>query len=237
METRLEGEKPQIEGVIPTPVEGEKPTQQGDTKPTVRMYTEEEHKQALDKGIGKGLSTLNQQLSAANKEKQQALKLANQAEEQARRARKDADELASSLKENDPDLHRSYTDRQRIEREFDEARKIRQEADQKIEEAGALAQAAILGKKAIELNKEYGIDFSELETCQTSEEMEIKALKFKLQATKPQEQEVEQKFDSASSSGGGGTSFTREQIANMTQGEFEANQSAINKARREGKIK
>lgn len=101
------------------------------------------------------------------------------------------DKLAGSVE--DPEVMKTYTSRMAsLDREMTIAKR-ESEAEQKFYEAEKLAWSVGMARKASELIKETGIKMSELEECQTEEEMEVKALRFKMgkPKKKPEDEEGE----------------------------------------------
>jgi len=203
----LEGEEPTVEGAEPTLEEGGKPTLP-EEKPTVGVTETEEFRKALDKALGKGLESTNRQLSLSKAEANtakaevEAHKADMQAiEAELRDLQRQHDDLVGKQFADDPEARQAYVDRRAI---ADDRRKLAKEKatiEAKLYEAEKLAWSVGMARKADTLVKETGIDASELEACQTEEEMEVKALRFHL--AKGSKEEKTPKFDSGVSSGVG----------------------------------
>jgi len=210
----LEGAKvPEAEVAEPTQEEGEKQTTPKE-KPTVgKTYTQEE----LDKAVGKGLDSINRQLS--EKAKALAAKDAELAEFKKTSSRqledlqadfedmrKEHDEALKAV--DDPDIKTSYTDRATLRKREREASRREKDAEDKLYKAEMLIFQQGLEAKAKILHEETGIPVKELEDCKTEDEMEVKSLRYRLthpdgEKAKDADDEKPPKFDSGLSSGKG----------------------------------
>ena len=213
---KLEGAKvPEVEVVASTQDdEGAKQTEPTE-KPTVgKTYTEDEFRHELDKALGKGLESINRQLSQRDK----ALAAKNtELEEFKKTSSRQLEDLQSDLDDtrnehqqalkalDDPDIKTSYTDRVALRKKEREAARREKDAEDKLYKAELLVFKQGLEAKAKILHEETGIPIKELEECNTEDEMEVKALRYQLThpEKKAEEQEEESpKFDSGKSSGG-----------------------------------
>lgn len=231
---KAEVNKPTLEKEVaePTPPKVE---------PTVKAYNQKE----LDDAVGKGTASSNRLRSLAetraNKaETQIAQLMAVQEVSLAERQEGDARyaELVQGLE--DPAEKEKLLSRISIAREKQILARERAEAKQERLETVQAAKSVGLGRKANEMNKEYGIDVIELEVCKTEEEMEVKALKFQLE--KPAETQPDEIPDSSISSASGESEWTEAKIKEMRNTpegikEFLKHEKEIMKAYREGKVK
>jgi len=207
-----EGDKPVKEAEASKAAEGEKPTPGEGEKPTISITETPEFKTAVDKAVGKGVSSIQQQLSL----QRQTAETAKAAEEEAKAntsileaeildLKKQQDDLAALQFADDPAAMGAFKDRRAIADERRELAKKTAIAERKLGEAEKLAWSAGMARKADSLVKETGIDVKELEKCQTEEEMEVVALRFQL-AKGPEKEEKPvkaPKFDKAITSPGG----------------------------------
>jgi len=200
----LEGDTPVVEVVAPTSdVKVAEPTTPK-VAPTVRTYTQKE----LDEAVGKGLASIQQQLSLSQAEKRtlQAEKAERDATSAAREAhiqalQREVDEVLV----DDPERRKAYVDRiARLEKEQELAKDKATLEREKLDVAREKNDLR-LARKARELIEQTGVPLSELEGSTTEEQMELKALKFQLN-NKPEEEKETPKFDSARSSGIGDSS-------------------------------
>lgn len=210
---KLEGtQAPEAEVAKPTQeTEGEKQTEQGNESTVEKTYTQSE----LDKALGKGLESINRQLSERNK----ALAAKNTELEDFKKTssrqledlQADFDDTKSEHQEaikalDDPDIKTSYTDRTSLRKREREAARREKDAEDKLNKAEKLVFQQGLEAKAKILHEETGIPVKELDECKTDDEMEVKALRYRL--THPTENKAEEdgeespKFDSNASSGG-----------------------------------
>ena len=198
----LEEVKPQVEETIPTPVVEEVKSTQIVETPTVRTYTQKE----LDEAVGKGNSSLNQQIALqrqaneATKAELEQFKSQDAVREAHIQALKKEVEEALS---DDPDRQKAYTSRiVNLERE----QKIAQReaaAEKKLLEAGTKEQNILLATRAREIMEETGVPLDDIKGCATEQEMRIKAYEFQLAKKNEPVEEAKPapKFDSAISSG------------------------------------
>jgi len=201
----LKGATPQVEGVKPTSEKEAEPTTPK-VEPTVRTYTQKE----LDEAVGKGVSSIQSQLSLskaeASRERAEAEQhKANVAafEAELQDLQRQHDDLVTKQFADDPEARQAYVDRRAITDERRKLTKEKAEAERKLYDAEKLAWSVGMARKADALVKETGIDSKELENCQTEEEMEVRALRFE-RSKKVEEPEKTPKFDSGISSGSGG---------------------------------
>ena len=213
MDNELEGVKdPQAEVVVPTQEEGaESTTPKGE--PTVeKTYTQSEH----DKALGKGLESMNRQLSlrdkaltAATTELEELRSTSTAKLEDLQGNLEDAqDEHRQALKAiDDPDIKASYTDRAAMRKREREADRREKTAGDKLKKAETLVYKQGLEAKAKVLHEETGIPLKELDDCKTDDEMEVKSLRYQM-ANPPKKLEPQEKegpeFDSGQQGGGGG---------------------------------
>jgi len=218
------------------PAEEEQEPTTGPEKPTVSITESKEFREAVDKAVGKGVSSIQSQLSlqrqAAETAKAEAEEhKANVAAltEELQDLRKEQDDLVSKQFVDDPEARRAYVDRRGLADTKRELAKKTAEAERKLYAAEKLAWSAGMARKADALVKETGINPKELEECQTEEEMEVKALRFKMtkepekkEPKKPGEEEEPPKFDSLKSSGPGGKISAEAQEKMSDKAWFEA---------------
>ena len=226
----LEGEKSQAEVVEPTPVEGVEPTEPK-VEPTVSITETPEFRQALDKALGKGLSSINSRLTLQGQEVKASKAEAEVAALEVSRLEKELSEFL----QDDPEKQRAFTDRWEIA-------KIKASAEKKLYEAELKEWKLNMAVRARELMEETGIPLTDLEDSATQEEMEVRALRYKLtQATETATKEAEKvktpKIDSGVNTGGGGGVFSRRALEEMPFREYEKIKPEVDKARREGRIK
>lgn len=217
----LEGDKTQVEGEKPTSEEGAEPTQQKE-EPTVRTYSETEFRAELDKGVGKGVSTIQGQLSRQKMEFEKASRSAKAFEAELTDLKTSYDELAeqqfSHLTE---DEKTTFLDKRGI---ADERRSLRKEkSDLKAERETRELEIWQIGmnRKSDELVKDTGISREALKECTTESDMEVIALKFQLD--KKSEAIPAPKFDSGKSSAQAGLPEhpTTEQLENASMEDYE----------------
>ena len=233
MGNELEGVKdPQAEVVESTPEEGTTPTTPKGEPTVGKTYTQSE----LDKALGKGLESINKQLSLRDK----ALAAAKTELEEVRStSTAQIEDLKSDLEDtqdehrqalkalDDPDIKTSYTDRSAMRKREREAARREKTAEDKLHKAEKLVYQQGLEAKAKVLHEETGIPLKELSDCKTDDEMEVKSLRYQIshpdgkKAEEPQGKE-EQKFDSGASSGSGGMPEhpTVEQMENWSDAQF-----------------
>jgi len=212
----LEEGKPNAEVAEPTPTEGAKPTQE--EKPTI-SFTQKE----LDTAVGKGVSSLQSQLSlskaeiASTKANEDAAKAdAKVLEDELHRTRREYDDFASKQLADDPDARKAFIDRRTIADGEMSLTKREKDAERKLYEANKMTEAVRMARKADALIKETGISLAELEDCRSEEEMEVRALRFQMTkgAEKP-EDKAPPKVESGVTSTGT-SKLTTKQIANMS---------------------
>jgi len=213
MGNELEGAKdPQVEVGEPTPEKEEGNQTKPEVQPTVgKTYTQEE----LDKAVGKGLESINRQLS----EKSKALVAKNaELEDFKKTSTRQLEDLQADLEDmksehqeslkalDDPDIKASYTDRATLRKREREAARREKDAEDKLYKAEVLVFKQGLEAKAKILREETGIPIKELDECQTEDEMEVKALRYRLthpggEKANDDDDDKSPKFDSGLSSG------------------------------------
>ena len=112
MET-LEGVKSQVEVVEPTPKEEAEPTPLK-VEPTVKIQDTKEFRAELDKAVGKGLSTINKQLSTQKTEAEKASKMVKTAEAERQAIQTELDRLTELQFAEDPEARKAFLDRKTI---------------------------------------------------------------------------------------------------------------------------
>jgi len=193
--------------VDPTPKEVQgKPTEEG-KEPTVRIEETPEFK----KSLAKSTSSLSQQVSLKDREAKAAQARLNSIEAEHKDLMSKYDELMEKQFDGDPESKKAYFDRKSIDNERRKLAAEKADVEEKLLSAEKKLWAAAMSSKADELVRETGIDRDELETCQTPEEMEVKALRHKLENP----QSATPKFDSGASGGSGTGYYTRQQISEM----------------------
>uniref|UniRef100_A0A6M3XKM7 Capsid protein n=3 Tax=viral metagenome TaxID=1070528 RepID=A0A6M3XKM7_9ZZZZ len=201
----VEVEAPNAKVAEQTIKEDVKPTEPKEN-PTIRTYTEEEFKHKLDVAVGKGLESISQRLTV-----EQKATIAAKAEADAVRAENLAQQehIQSIIKEtqealsDDPDRRDAYTNK--LNRLKEDLKRTRDEADLQRRE-GVVAQKEkdmALAVTAREFMDKYGVPLKELEGCGSGTEMELKALRWRLDNPETKEKEEVPEFDSPISSGGG----------------------------------
>ena len=217
----LEGAITQVEGDEATPAgEGKEPTQ-GTEEPTVRTQKE------FDTALGKGLASTNAQLSlqkqateTAKAEAEQYKTSVETIETELHTLQEQHDELAQKQYEGDDEGRRAFVDRRAIAEDKRTLAKEKVTVENQLLDAKKLALSAVLSTKADALVKETGIEISELGVCKTEEEMEVKALRFKMNKEPAKVEETPQ-FDKSIPSGSGlPANPTTEQIENMTDAQY-----------------
>jgi len=213
MGTKLEGATaPEAEVVETTQgTEEEKQTEPKEESTVERTYTQKE----LDKALGKGLETMNRQLSerdkaiAATKAELEAIKKTSS--RQVADLQSDIEDLKSEHDQairalDDPDIKTSYTDRVALKKKEREAARKLEDATDKLTKAEELVYKQGLEAKAKILHEETGIPVKEINDCLTEDEMEVKALRYQLThptegKTEDEDEDKSPKFDSGLSSG------------------------------------
>jgi len=208
MQENLEEKDPKVEEIKPTSSKEVAKSTHPEVEPTVRTYDQKE----FDTAVGKGLASVNTQLSLQKQ-------AAETAKAEVEAAKADVVAIEAELKAlqgehdelvgkqfTDPEERQTYFASLRDKRAFAEERsklaKEKVDVEKKHYEAEKLAWSVAMARKADALVKETGIDPTELEACQTEEEMEVKALRFKI-GKEPAGSENTPQFDSLISSGVG----------------------------------
>ena len=177
------------------------------TKEPTDITKTPEYQKAVSTGVSKGLESIQKQLDIRKGEADSAQSLVAQFEA----SKKSTDDYIGTLKgemeglartNEDPDLLKSYKSRIVIAEKEMKATEKDIKATQKMAKAEDLAKAATMSTLANELVKSSGIPMSELRTCETSSDMEIKALKFQL--ANQSAPKVEPKGDPPKFTGAGG---------------------------------
>uniref|UniRef100_A0A6M3IPD3 Scaffolding protein n=1 Tax=viral metagenome TaxID=1070528 RepID=A0A6M3IPD3_9ZZZZ len=213
MGTKLEGATaPEAEVVKTTQgTEEEKQTEPKEESTVERTYTQKE----LDKALGKGLESINRQLSEKNKalaakeaELEETRKTSTRKLEDLQGELEDIrDEHQQAIKAlDDDDVKKSYTDRATLRKREREAARREKDAEDKLSKAETLVYKQGLEAKAKLLHEETGIPVKELVECETESEMEVKALRYQLthptgEKAKDDGEDKSPKFDSGLSSG------------------------------------
>lgn len=207
MNSDLEQKEPGAEQVPPTTEkEREEPTEQ-EVKSTVSKIEETPE---FRRALGKSTESLNKQLSLRDSETRAAKAEADRFKAESATRQAQIEVLQTEIEEalaEDPERRQAYISRIKgLER----AQKIAEKeakAEEKDYKAEVKLWQAAMGLKARELADEIpGLNVKELlETCKTEEEMEVKALRFRL-AKGEEESKAEKvktpKIDSGLSSGG-----------------------------------
>lgn len=195
---------PAAEGVKDTPKLEDKKLTQKEVKPTVGIEETEEFRTALDKALGKSLKSTNQQLTllklaaeAAKSEVEQHKASNAVLELELRDLQKQHDEIVTLQFADDPDAKKTYLDKKALAIEKRQVSIDKAAAEKKLYEAEKKVDAVNKARRADELVKETNIELSELESCQTEEEMEIKALRFQLSNKGKKEDKDSPNFDPA----------------------------------------
>lgn len=231
-----QGKKPAENAAPPPPKEKvEAPSEETKEPTLVKTYTEAEFKKAQsswDRQIA--LSKAEAKKAGAQTEQFKAEQKRSQAYIQS--LKDEMVKLAESVE--DPEVRKTYTSRiMALDRETSIAKR-ESDAEAKLYDAEQLAWSARMATKAAEVVKETGIDIKELEGCQTEDEIENKGLRFQIDNPKVEAKPEEKpQFDTGTSTPGGGTGFTMEQINKMPVKEFQEKEAEILQASREGKIK
>ena len=191
-----------VEEAKPTSEEkGAEPTT-SEAEPTIRTYDQKE----LDEAVGKGLATTQSQLSLAQTAVKSAKADADAAKASEKALTAQIEVMQKEIDEalvDDPERRKVYISRiEGLEREQKVAKR-EAEAEAKVYAAELKEHDLAMALRAKELMEETGIPLEQLEGSLTQEELEIRALRFKV-AKKPEvESGKEPQFDSGVSSGGG----------------------------------
>jgi len=204
---------------------------------TVSLKDTPEFKAALDKAVGKGVSSIQSQLSISKAEAIRAKAEAELSKALQEETEKRLTELEERNFADDPEALKGYKLTKTLElREkkaaLKEAALALRDAEQE-ERAFKIARAEI----GFELQKEYKVPTKVLMACTSEEQMRSIAEEFPKVEDEPKEEVVVPKFAGAGSGGGSGRVFTQQQIDGMSMKDLMANQVEINKARMEGRIK
>lgn len=209
----LEGEETTTEVTEPTTETKGEASTETKKEPTVGITESPEFRTALDRALGKSTESLNKQVTlskqgetAAKAEAKAANASITVIEGEVKDLQVALDDLVSKQFADDDEGRRAYTDRRVIADERKEAAKKLAEAEGKLFEAGQKEQKLAMAIKATALMEETGVPLTEIENCTTEEEMEVKALRYKMnkepEAKEPEKKEPK-KFDSLTSTGGG----------------------------------
>ena len=227
----LEVVTPAVEVEKPTPKEGAKPTQPAVQEPTVGKLSQED----IDRGIGKGLESINRQYTQSKTEAAREKARADKLESNISRLQGSIDKLMEEKFEDDPSGFKSYMREQKIvEREAKIA-----EAEEDTRQG---ATAMHLFSVASELSEKTGVPFGELKNLPDEKSMMDKAIEHLKKPTSQSQEEPPPVIDPAVSSATGGTEWTMEQIREMAKtpkglAEFQKNMTKILQASRDGKIR
>jgi len=169
MPDEQQGATPKIEGA-------EKPTLL-EAKPTVKTYTEKD----FGKAVSKGLESMQRQLDLQKAEADKAKAELKSKEFILKSREEDLAELEKLKFDEDPEVKDAYISKKAIR----EAQRKVDEAKAKVEDQQYEFEKAkwdyMMEKKAKELVADTGIDINEFVGCKTEGEMEVKALRFKLE--------------------------------------------------------
>ncbi len=228
----LEGVTPAVEEVKPTPEkEGGKPTQPKAQEPTVGKFNQED----MDKGIGKGLESINRQLTQSRTETAKEKTRADRLESTMSQVQSKVDKLMEDKFEDDPSGFKAYMREQKLA-----DREARAEERDKESEVGATAMH--LFTVASDLSEKTGIPFGELKGLPDEKSMMDKTIEYLKKPKGQSQEEPSPVTDPAVSSAPGGAEFTLEGIREMAKtpkglAEFGKNLDKILQASREGKLK
>jgi len=178
----LQGNETPNEVVEPTPNVEEKTPTQEEKKTTVgKTYTEKEFRKELDKAVGKGLSTLQQQLSLVKGELSEKHTLLSEKDvaianltDDLRDEQEAHKKLVSKIE--DPESLEGYKDRRKLEQ---------LEKDLRRKEANIIKV-----ETAHRLSSKYDIPYGELMSCATPSDMYDKAMELIVNKAKITEPEL-----------------------------------------------
>jgi len=237
----LKGNEPQVEGAKATPkVEETKPTPKEAIPSTlgVKTYSEDDFQRELDKRVGKGLASTNQQLSTVRAEAERAKAeverhKAERQQDEARLREADAELQRVISQIDDPETKALMLNQQRDRVEQRRFADMQAQVAQQRTKAEQAAEFAYMTRRQVELSQETGIPIAELEKddCNSEADMVKKAYSYKLAQfeQKPEKTEGEQSFDSGVSTGGGEGKLTAAQVAKMSPDERFARRNEIAK--------
>jgi len=199
MTENLQETKTPVEGAEATSKEELKPTQK-EPEPTVGKFTQED----VNKAVGKGLSSIQQQLSLSNAEKDRIQAEAEQHKAERAYAEAERDLLRQQLDTiDDPEVREALLDkRKRLE---DDLRAKKRDTDfAKREEAVQKAEfESRMNRKAAEVMQSTGIPLEGLKGCATEHEIELRGDLFKAKKAAEKETPPTPPVDSGVSTAGG----------------------------------
>lgn len=201
MPENLEELKPGEEVVTPTPKEEEKPTLP-EVKPTLeKTYTQKE----LDKAVGKGVSSIQSQLTLSQTEAERAREAHDQLQQELQALKEAHEKLVEKQFADEPEAFEGYKKTKAIEAKEKEIARREAEVERNRIEAESLRWAINMKTKADELRQQYVVPVEVLEFCTTEEQMEKIAKSFPTrESVEEEKKEPAPKFDSGVSTGSGG---------------------------------
>ena len=183
---------------------------QSEEQPT-GYKTEEDFQRAVSKGLENIQRQLDLRKTEADKYKSEA--------DQHKFKSEGMDRMVKSLERqietitqaiDDPDVKSGILSKVQQDRREQQLLDLKAEAENKLYEAEKLAWSARMAQKADAIHRETDIPISELEDCQTEEEMEVKGLRYKLaKAEEPKEPKEKTPKFAGGSGGGGGDSWKK----------------------------
>ena len=197
----LEETTTQAEVVEPTPTEEVEPTEPK-KEPTVSITDTPEFKKALDKAVGKGVSSIQSQLSISKAE----AAAAKAERDVIKSLQEDTERMMAELEErqfaDDPEALKGFRNTKRIELREKKATLREKEQDRRDAELDGLRWAITMNNKANELQALYQVPRETLELCTSEEQMEKIAKAFPEVGKKEPEKEAP-KFAGAGEGGKG----------------------------------
>lgn len=194
----LEETKTQAEVVEPTPKEEATPTEPK-TEPTVRMYTQKE----LDKAVGKGVSSIQTQLSISKAEAAQAKAENDVIKSLQEETERRMTELEERQFADDPEALKGFRMTKTLELREKKATLREAELNRVAAEQDGLRWAITMNNKANELQGQYQVPREALELCTSEVQMEKIAKAFPEVGKKPEDPEKTPKFAGPGGGGGG----------------------------------
>jgi len=176
---------------------------QSQEKSTGKTYTEEDFQKAVSKGLESIQRQLDLRKAEADKYRAEADSHKSSTESlglEIADLKQEIETITQSIE--DPDIKTGILSKRALAEEKRQLTKAKAEAEAKLYEAEKLAWSARMAQRAESLHKETGIEVSELEECQTEEEMEVKALRAMLAKSKETKEEPP-KFAGGGSGKGG----------------------------------
>jgi len=233
MDNESERVETQVEQKIPATSETEQqPSTSTEEKPTSKVYSEDEFRKLQSK--------VDKMLFEAQKRAEDAEKLRQSAEEERTSLAKERDSLRAEIERIEDERLEGDTQGLAVARERRRLTKLKQELEQKERKITQDREAQERIAKALaisEISGKYNIKPELLSFARTYEEAETlaKAIQAERQAVKSAEEKPQ--YDKGVSDAGSGRAFSQQQIASMSQEDYEANKAAINKAWKAKKIK